>query len=76
MIYEVVDVPELSPCEKCNPCLKVKLMEIGFIFGQDIRIQKKQWGMYVVNLLSKEGHIEQTIALREEELGRICLKEK
>jgi hypothetical protein len=51
-------------------------MEIGFIFGQDIRIQKKQWGMYVVNLLSKEGHIEQTIALREEELGRICLKEK
>jgi hypothetical protein len=51
-------------------------MEFGFISGQDIQIQKKQWGLYVVNMLSKQGHVEQTIALREEEFSRICLKEK
>jgi Fe2+ transport system protein FeoA len=76
MVYEVVDIPQNNPCDKCNPCMRVKLMEMGFIAGQDIRIQKKQWGLYVINLLSKGGHVEQTIAMREDELGRICLKEK
>jgi Fe2+ transport system protein FeoA len=76
MVYEVVGVPQNNSCDKCNPCLRVKLMEMGFISGQDIEIQKKQWGLYVVNLLSKDGHVEQTIAMREDELGRICLKEK
>jgi Fe2+ transport system protein FeoA len=51
-------------------------MEFGFIAGQDIEIQKKQWGLYVINMVSKQGHVEQTIALREEEFNRICLKEK
>jgi Fe2+ transport system protein FeoA len=76
MVYEVVDIPQNNPCDKCNPCMRVKLMEIGFITGQDVEIQKKQWGLYVVNLLSKSGQVEQTIALREDEFDRICLKEK
>lgn len=51
-------------------------MEIGFVGGQDIEIQKKQFGLYIVNMLSKQGNVEQTIALREEEFNRICLAEK
>lgn len=74
--YEVIDVPQNEPCYKCIPCMRLKLMEFGFIAGQDIEIQKKQWGLYVINLVSKQGHVEQTIALREEEFNRICLKEK
>jgi Fe2+ transport system protein FeoA len=76
MVYEVIDIPQSDNCENCVYCMRVKLMEIGFITGQDVEIQKKQWGLYVVNLLSKSGHVEQTIALREEEFSRICLKEK
>ena len=76
MVYEVIDVPQNDPCENCIPCMRLKLMEFGFIAGQDIEIQKKRWGLYVVNMLSKQGHVEQTIALREEEFSRICLKEK
>jgi Fe2+ transport system protein FeoA len=76
MIYKVIDVPVNDPCEECISCMRLKLMEIGFVSGQDIEIQKKQWGLYVINLVSKQGHVEQTIALREEEFNRICLKEK
>ena len=76
MIYKVIDVPVIDPCEECVMCMRLKLMEIGFVAGQDIEIQKKQFGLYVVNMISKQGHVEQTIALREEEFNRICLKEK
>jgi Fe2+ transport system protein FeoA len=75
MVYEVIDVPQSDNCENCVYCMRLKLMEFGFIAGQNIEIQKKQWGLYVVNMISKQGYVEQTIALRKEEFDRICLKE-
>lgn len=74
MVYEVIDVPLNGPCENCIPCMRLKLMEFGFIPGQDIEIHKKQWGLYVINMISKQGHIEQTVAVREEEFSRISLR--
>jgi Fe2+ transport system protein FeoA len=76
MVYEIVDIPEPLICENCNQCMRVKLMEMGLIIGQDIQIQKKQWGLYIINLLSKDGHVEQTLAMGEDELSKVCLKEK
>ena len=35
-----------------------------------------QLGLHIIHLLSNNGTISQTFALRKEELGRICLKEK
>ena len=75
MFYEVVDVPTPIHCENCTPCLRIRLMELGFITGQKIELGKKRLGLYSVNILSDNGDIAQTIALREEELNRICLKE-
>jgi Fe2+ transport system protein FeoA len=75
MFYEVVDVPKPINCENCNPCLRIRLMELGFITGQKIELGKKRLGLYSVNVLSDNGDVAQTIALREEELDRICLKE-
>lgn len=75
MFYEVVDVPKTIDCENCTPCLRIRLMELGFITGQKIELGKKRLGLYSVNILSDNGDIAQTIALREEELNRICLKE-
>lgn len=76
MSYEVIDVPQNDPCEHCTPCMRMKLMELGFIFGQEIDITEKMNGLYVVDMLSECGNVEQTIALRKEELNRICYKIK
>lgn len=73
--FEVIDIPQPDDCENCVSCMRLKLMELGFVSGQRIEIQKKQWGMYIVNMVSNQGHVQQTIALRKEEFDRICLKE-
>jgi len=75
MFYEVIDVPQPTNCQNCNPCLRIRLMELGFISGQKIELGKKRMGLYSINVLSDNGYVTQTIALREEELDRICLKE-
>ena len=74
MKYEVVDVPQNNPCENCVPCMRLKLMEMGFIHGQEIEISDKKFGLYLVNILSDGGQIDSTVGLRQEELDRICLK--
>lgn len=76
MRCEVVDIPQPDNCENCNPCMRMKLMELGFLFGQEIEITEKMNGMYVVDMISEFGNVEQTIALRKEELDRVCYKLK
>ena len=76
MHYEVIDVPQNDPCEHCTPCMRMKLMEIGFLQGQEIEVTEKMKGLFVVDMLSPNGNVEQTIALRKEELDRICYKLK
>jgi Fe2+ transport system protein FeoA len=76
MHYEVIDVPQNNPCQNCTPCMRMKLMELGFILGQEIEVTEKMNGMYVVDMVSNTGFVEQTIALRKEELDRICYKIK
>jgi Fe2+ transport system protein FeoA len=67
MKYEVVDIPQPENCEKCTPCLRLRLMEMGFITGERIEL-------YMVNILTENDHISSVVALRQEELDRICLK--
>jgi Fe2+ transport system protein FeoA len=50
-------------------------MDMGFITGQRLEIEKKKLGLWLVHMISENGHAEQTFALRPEELDRICLKE-
>jgi len=69
-----VDVPQNNPCENCVPCMRLRLMDMGFIHGQEIEISDKKFGLYLVNILSEGGQIDSTIGLRQEELDRICLK--
>lgn len=76
MQYEVIDVPQNDPCQNCVPCMRMKLMELGFIQGQQIDIKEKMKGLYIVDMISHNGFVEQTIALRKEELDRICYKLK
>jgi Fe2+ transport system protein FeoA len=76
MHYEVIDVPQPEDCQNCTPCMRMKLMELGFLEGQEIEVTEKMNGMYVVDMISHNGNVEQTIALRKEELDRICYKLK
>ena len=73
--YDVIDVPANDPCENCTPCLRLRLMDMGFIAGQKIEIEEKRLGLWIVNMVSENGNQEQTFAVRPEELDRICLKE-
>lgn len=73
MSHKVIDVPQPENCDKCVPCMRMKLMELGFIEGQEIEVGDKKMGLHMVHMLSPNGDIEQTFALRPEELGRICL---
>jgi len=75
MNYKVIDIPQPQNCEKCVPCMRMRLMEMGFIEGQEIEVESKRLGLYIVHMLSDNGTVDQTFALRPEELDRICLKE-
>jgi len=48
-------------------------MDLGFIPGQNIDVEKSRLGLYLVHLKSLNGHHEQTFALREDEFERLCL---
>jgi len=73
-IQEVIDVTENNPCDRCESCIRLRLMEMGFIQGQKINVRHKRYGLYLVHTLSDNEEIVSTYALRPEELDRICLK--
>ena len=74
MVYEIIDIPEPENCEKCTPCLRLRMMEMGLIMGEKIEFGEKKLGLYTVNILSDNGNISSVVALRQEELDRICMK--
>lgn len=76
MLCEVIDVPQNNPCLMCNPCIRMRLMEFGIMAGTTIDIEEKMSGMYIVYVMSETGSIDQTFAMRKEELERICYKLK
>jgi Fe2+ transport system protein FeoA len=74
MVYEIIDIPEPENCEKCTPCLRLRMMEMGLIMGEKIEFGDRKLGLYTVNILSDNGDISSVVALRQEELDRICMK--
>jgi hypothetical protein len=74
MVYEIIDIPEPENCEKCTPCLRLRMMEMGLIMGEKIEFGERRLGLYTVNILSDNRDISSVVALRQEELDRICMK--
>ena len=73
--YVIIDVPHNELYEKCKLCSRLRLLEVGFIPGQKVKVEKQRYGMFAVHMISSNGKIEQTFALRPEELDIIYLKE-
>jgi Fe2+ transport system protein FeoA len=71
--YQISDVIENNPCYNCKPCLRLRLMDMGFIPGQKIDVEKCSLGLYLVHLKSDGDNHEQTFALREDEFERLCV---
>jgi Fe2+ transport system protein FeoA len=71
--YNIIDVPQNNPCDDCNPCLRLRLLDMGFIPGQHIEVEETRFGLVLVHFKSDIGIHEQTIALRPEEFNRLCL---
>lgn len=72
-IFEIGEVLKGVPCKACNPCMKLRLMEMGFVEGEKIEIESHQNGIWLVNILSDSGRITSKVGLRDEEMERICV---
>lgn len=71
--YEISDISTGNPCLNCNSCIRMRLMEMGLTQGEKIRVEDKSHGLYRLSILSKKGTLFTTLALREEEMNRICV---
>lgn len=74
-VYKVIDVPQSEVCLNCTPCLRLKMMDMGFICGEKIRIKRYSSGIWLVGILTEMGNECSSIALRDEEMERIVLEE-
>ena len=72
-VYEISEISSGNPCLNCNSCIRMRLMEMGLTQGEKIRIDNKSHGLYRLSVLSKKGTLFTTLALREEEMDRICV---
>ena len=41
MKYEILDLPHPENCERCTPCLRIRLMEMGLITEERVEIEDK-----------------------------------
>lgn len=73
--YRVIDVPQNIPCDNCKPCIRLRMMELGFICGEYVKPKRFQGGVWLVTILTDQKEECQTIALRHEELNRIIFEE-
>lgn len=71
--YRITDVLKGIPCQNCNSCIRMRLMEMGLVSGEKIMLADHKFGLWTVNILSDSGSKVSTIALRDEELERVCI---
>lgn len=74
-IFEVQDVPKDNPCLNCGNCLRLKLLELGLVSGQKVKIKKMRDKLWTLTFLDNFGNSESTFGLREDELKRIIFKD-
>lgn len=74
-VYVIKDVPKNDPCFNCSNCIRLRMMEMGFMPGTKVLLNKHDLGLWILNILSENGKPESTIALRDEQAERIILED-
>lgn len=72
-IYTIDQIMEGVPCMNCNPCMRLRIMEMGLSQGEKIFLRSHMNGIWLIDVLSEKGNVSLTLALRDEETERICL---
>jgi len=74
--FKIKDVPESDPCQNCDTCLRLRIMELGMYSGEMIEISGHRFGLWIVNILNNNGTTVSTISMRDEEIKRIVLEDE
>ena len=72
-IYVIDEVLVGTPCENCATCLRLKLMEMGFLRGEKIHLRGHKLGIWIIDILTSNDNVAYTLALRDDEAERVCL---
>lgn len=72
-VFQVSEIFKGVPCNECNSCIRIRLMEMGFFDGEKVKIVGKTHGLWRIDILSDMGTTLSSLALRDEEIERICV---
>ena len=72
-IYKISEIMRGVPCQECDSCIRFRLMEMGLTEDEKIEVVGLHLGLWRINILSENHDKLSTIALRDEEMNRICV---
>ena len=72
-IYQINEIMRGVPCKECDSCIRLRLMEMGLTEDEKIEIVDHHLGLWRINVLTKNNNKVTTLALRDEEMSRICV---
>lgn len=71
----VKDVPQMNPCQKCKSCIRLRLLELGIVSGQKVKIKKLHQDLWTLSLIDNSGNSYSTFGVRKEEAERILFED-
>lgn len=72
-VFQVSEIFKGVPCYECNSCIRIRLMEMGIFDGEKVKIVGKTHGLWRIDILSDMETTLSSLALRDEEIERICV---
>jgi Fe2+ transport system protein FeoA len=72
-IFTIKEISEGVPCKNCSFCVRLRLLEMGLNYGDKFKLDNYLFGLWKLNILSENGTTISSIALREDEVEKICV---
>lgn len=72
-IFTINQISEGAPCKNCSFCVRLRLLEMGLNHGDKFKVDNYLFGLWKLNILSENDKTVSSIALRDDEIERICV---